>query len=67
MALNERRSLNVPAFAWITGGRLLGILIGVALLALVLDNSLARSWIFSFAVPAMSLVYSEILASLGFS
>ena len=42
MALNERRSLNVPAFAWITGGRLLGILIGVALLALVLDNSLAR-------------------------
>ena len=42
MAFNERRSLNVPAFAWITGGRLPGTMIGVGLLALVPDNSLAR-------------------------
>ena len=42
MALNERRSLNVPAFAWITGGRLPGTVIGIVLLAVVPDNSLAR-------------------------
>ena len=42
MALNERRAINVPAFAWITGGRIPGTVIGATLLAIVPDNSLAR-------------------------
>ncbi len=42
MALKERHSLNMPAFAWIIGGMLPGTVIGVALLAVVPDNSLAR-------------------------
>lgn len=42
MALNERRDINLPAFAWITGGRVPGTVIGAGLLAVVPDDSLAR-------------------------
>ena len=42
MALNERREINFPAFAWITGGRIPGTVIGAGLLAIVPDSSLAR-------------------------
>ena len=42
MALNERRQINLPAFAWITGGRIPGTVIGAALLVIVPDDSLAR-------------------------
>lgn len=42
MALNERREINLPAFAWITVGRVPGTIIGAGLLAIVPDNSLAR-------------------------
>lgn len=42
MALNERRSINLPAFAWITSGRVPGTVIGAGLLAIIPDNSLAR-------------------------
>lgn len=42
MALNERRDINVPVFAWITGGRLPGTVLGAWLLAVVPDDSLAR-------------------------
>ncbi|CAN5913171.1 sulfite exporter TauE/SafE family protein [soil metagenome] len=42
MALNERRAINLPAFAWITGGRVPGTVVGAGLLAIVPDNSLAR-------------------------
>lgn len=42
MSITERHSIDVVAFAWITGGRLLGTFAGVGLLALVPDNSLAR-------------------------
>ena len=42
MALNERHDINLPAFAWITGGRIPGTVVGAGLLAVVADNSLAR-------------------------
>ena len=42
MALNERHDINLPAFTWITGGRVPGTVIGAGLLAVVPDNALAR-------------------------
>lgn len=62
MALNERREINVPAFAWITGGRIPGTVVGAAILAIVPDDSLARflgifiiaAVLTSFAGPSFS-------------
>ncbi|CAN5703703.1 sulfite exporter TauE/SafE family protein [soil metagenome] len=57
MALNERREINLPAFAWITGGRVPGTVVGAALLAVVPDNSLARFLgIFIIAAVATSFI-----------
>ena len=57
MALNERRAINLPAFAWITGGRIPGTVIGAGLLAIVPDNALARFLgIFIIAAVATSFV-----------
>ena len=57
MALNERRSINLPAFAWITGGRVPGTVIGAGLLGVVPDNSLARFLgLFIIAAVATSFV-----------
>ncbi|MGF1473130.1 MAG: TSUP family transporter [Rubrobacteraceae bacterium] len=42
MALRERRALNAPVFAWITGGRIPGTVAGAALLAAIPEGFLAR-------------------------
>ena len=54
MAFKGRSSINVAAFAWITGGRALGTLAGVGLLAIISENILAR--LLGFLILAAALM-----------
>lgn len=58
MALRERRSIDVQGFAWITGGRVLGTLAGVWLLAAVPTGSLS-------ALLGGVIVAAAVISALG--